>query len=334
MPTDAFPEASVILQHSPLLFSKEFPMTYQFSNIKKHKSAIITTIAFVFALLFLTACAGESVAKTETAKAETTKAEKKNDAPVKPQSISMMEAITQTATPADKETPKGTVVEFYKAIREKRFQEAFLMTNWKPAVEGLTKEEIADLKPDFENLSAMLESEQLLITGEQSSATKASVFIKSVDGETGREKIDEIKLRKENGVWLMLLGDEEAEKAVKNAGKTYFFALRIETNHQQVDEMLERIAKAQIVQSVQNQGNFGDLDALINANLIPEEVKDAKTNGYKYSVTLSGDKKKYTVRAEPTTYGKTGKLSYLMQIEGNANQPVVKKEDNKGKALK
>ncbi|MGI8996241.1 MAG: hypothetical protein ACR2GW_06175, partial [Pyrinomonadaceae bacterium] len=42
-------------------------------------------------------------------------------------------------------TPSETVREFYKAMRERRFREAFALSIYKPAIEGLTAEEFEEL---------------------------------------------------------------------------------------------------------------------------------------------------------------------------------------------
>jgi hypothetical protein len=46
--------------------------------------------------------------------------------------------------------PSDVVREFYKAMREHRFKEAWALTIYKSAVDGLSAEELEDLRPDFE----------------------------------------------------------------------------------------------------------------------------------------------------------------------------------------
>ena len=50
--------------------------------------------------------------------------------------------------------PSDVVREFYKAMREHRFKEAWALTIYKSAVEGLSAEEMEDLRPDFEQKAA------------------------------------------------------------------------------------------------------------------------------------------------------------------------------------
>src|SRR3989454_12573502 len=73
--------------------------------------------------------------------------------------------------------PSDVVREFYKAMREHRFKDAWSMTIYKPAVEGLTAQEMEELRVDFEEKTAEV-PEQIEITGEKISAKTATVFVK------------------------------------------------------------------------------------------------------------------------------------------------------------
>src|SRR5438477_6050479 len=74
-------------------------------------------------------------------------------------------------------TPSDVVREFYKAMREHRFKDAWSMTIYKPAVEGLTAEEMEDLRATFEERASQI-PEQVEITGEQVTGNTATVFVK------------------------------------------------------------------------------------------------------------------------------------------------------------
>src|SRR5213080_1009484 len=74
-------------------------------------------------------------------------------------------------------SPSDVVREFYKAMREHRFKDAWSMTIYKPAVEGLTAEEMEDLRSTFEEQAAHV-PEQVEITGEQIEGKAAKVFVK------------------------------------------------------------------------------------------------------------------------------------------------------------
>ena len=53
-------------------------------------------------------------------------------------------------------SPSDTVREFYKAMREKKFREAFALSIYKPAIENLNPQEFEDLRPDFEKMAAAI----------------------------------------------------------------------------------------------------------------------------------------------------------------------------------
>lgn len=229
-------------------------------------------------------------------------------------------------------SPSEAVRNFYKAIREKRFREAMMMTNMKAAVESLTLEETNDLAPDFEPLAAQVPTD-LVITGEQISGNKASVFLRLPGDESGSPTSDEIKLRKEGDVWVILSGEDKDEAEAKKQGKQYFFNVRIDIHHQEVQNMLERIMKAQAVYVAQTKGLYGEMDLLIRQGLLPVDVNSSYSTGYNFSIVLSPDKKSYFVNAVPAKYGKSGKLSFLMEVSGSG-APKTKSNDNGGMPLK
>ena len=51
-------------------------------------------------------------------------------------------------------TPSDVVREFYKAMRERRFKDAWSLTIYKPAVDGLSAADMEDLRADFEEKAA------------------------------------------------------------------------------------------------------------------------------------------------------------------------------------
>ncbi len=144
--------------------------------------------------------------------------------------------------------------------------------------------------------------------------------------------MQEINLRRENDVWIILTVDEAAEAAIKKEGKNYFFALKIETHQEEAKKTLEQIAKAQFVYAAQNGGLYADLPTLINKGLVSDALATGSA-GYNYKISLSSDRKKYTATAEPAVYGKTGKLSFRFEVDGKKN-PILKSADNKGNHLK
>lgn len=232
----------------------------------------------------------------------------------------------------EENSPAGTIRTFYKNLRENRFREAIFMTNLRPAIEGLTDAEIKDLQVDFSTLAEIIPGE-IQISGEIITNEKATVMAKLPDNSTGKSELKEFKLAKENGGWLILMVDRAGEEEIKKQGKNYFFALRLQVHHAEVEKMMDKIYKAQLVYSVQNGGEYAEFAALIDKNLLTETVQSSDSTGYKYDLSLSEDKKQFTVTAEPVVYGKTGNFSYLMKGESGKN-PVLKVEDKQGKSLK
>lgn len=229
-------------------------------------------------------------------------------------------------------SPADTVRAFYKNLRERKFREAIFLTNLRPAIEGLTETELKDLQVDFESLAQEVPAE-VEINGEIISGEKAAVTAKLPDGETNQLQIQQIKLRRENGVWIILTVEESAETAIKKEGRNYFFNLRIETHHAEARDMFERIGKAEMIFALENDGAFADMNALIAKNLLPPDLSSGETGGYKYTIALSSDKKQYSATAEPTAYGKSGKLSFRLDADGK-NNPKLREEDRKGEPLK
>lgn len=253
--------------------------------------------------------------QTETVKyaTETTFVEPKSEIDIKPNS------------------PADTVRVFYKRLRENKFREAILLTNLRPAIEGLTETEVKDLQIDFGHLARNIPAD-FAINGEIIVGDSATVTTKLPDEDTGERKTQEISLRREGDFWTILTLDEEAEKEVKRLGKNYFFKLRIETHHKEAKNMIERIFKAQLIYSAKTGGLYGDTQALVDKGFLPADVKDSTTTGYNYNIKLAADKKTYEATAVPETYGKTGKLSYLLYTDENQN-PHFEKKDIEGKLL-
>lgn len=221
-------------------------------------------------------------------------------------------------------TPSDTVRSFYRALREGRFREAFALSIYKAAVESLSDEEYEDLRPDFER-NASFVPPQIEITGEVVNGEAASVFIKPID--RGEEvKSEEVKLTREGGRWIV--GERKDLDVVRREGRNFFFKARVEAHHDDVDEMLKRIAAAQFVHGAQNGGIYGDLAALVRSGLVPQDVLGTDSTGYRFTVMLGKDGKSWAARAEPARYGRTGVLSFYYDQSG------LQRKDNGGKPIK
>jgi hypothetical protein len=220
-------------------------------------------------------------------------------------------------------SPSDTVRAFYKAMREKRFREAFDLSIYKPAIDSLKPPEFEDLRPDFEKMAAVI-PEAVTITGEQISGQAATVFVKVKDGDAP-ETSEPVSLMRAGGAWI--IGDKENQEIVKKAGKQFFFNARIDTHHDEVQAMLTRISLAQLVYSQQHNGLFADLATLIGAGLVPKDLEGVESTGYRFHINNFDGGKSWNAAAEPAQYGRTGKLSFYMDATG------VRSGDKGGKPL-
>jgi hypothetical protein len=221
-------------------------------------------------------------------------------------------------------SPTETVRAFYRMMREKKFKEAFGLSIYRPAIDGLDAKEFDDLRPDFEKMASVIPPE-LELSGETISGDMATVFVKVKETAETAEKSEPVMLIRTNGVWLV--GDPESDAIVKKAGKKFFFNARIETHHNEVQSMLTRITLAEIAYSAQNNGKYANLAELIKLALIPKDLEGSDTTGYRFAVITSADGKSWYATAEPAQYGRTGKLSFYLDAAG------VKSGDVGGKPL-
>lgn len=232
----------------------------------------------------------------------------------------------------DQNGPADTVRVFYKLLREKKFREAIFLTNLRPAIEGLTDNELKEFSIDFETIAGQVPSE-IEINGEIVSGDEATVTANLPNEDGDKKEIQKIKLRRENGVWVILSADDTAEKKISAEGKNYFYNLRIVTHEDEARKMLERISKAELAHSLQNGGICTDMNTLIADGLLPDDVKTSDSTGYNYAVNLLAGSKQYFATATPAVYGKTGKLSFILQLDGKGISHVTSK-DNDGQPIR
>ena len=226
-------------------------------------------------------------------------------------------------------TPSDVVREFYKAMREHRFREAFAMTSYKPAVEGLNAEEMELLRPGFEEKAAAIDA-TVEITGEQISGDKATVFVKvPVTATSPQVTSQPLNLVKSGNDWIILFGSEADAAEVKKAGRRYLLDMLIEGHEADTEDFLKRLAIWEGIYNSQHNGVYSDFNALIQAGMFSNDVIDPKLSGYNYHITVAKDGKTYVVGAEPVNHGKTGKLSFWGDQTG-----AIKSADNGGKPLK
>lgn len=219
-------------------------------------------------------------------------------------------------------TPTETVREFYKTMREKRFRDAFALTIYKPAIEGLSPQEVDELRPDFEKMATAI-PEKIEISGEQITGNGATVFVKIADSDKSVQPEPVTLMRDGLGAWIV--GDSESQEIVNKAGKQFFFEARIVTHHNEVQAMLQRISLAQLAYASQHNKLFADLPTLITAGLVPKDIETPDTTGYNFHVTVAKDAKSWTAGAEPVRYGRTGRLSFLLDETGIRSADIAGK---------
>jgi hypothetical protein len=224
-------------------------------------------------------------------------------------------------------SPTETMREFYRMMREKKFREAFGISIYRPAIEGLSAQEFEELRPDFERMAVAVSEKipaKVDITGEQISGDAATVFVKVLDAD-GKEKVEPAALIKIDNNWIV--GDKENLELVKKEGKKFFFEARINAHHSDVQDMMTRISLAQVVYSQGHNGQFGNTAELITAGLIPKDIEGAESTGYHFQIVRSADGKSWYATAEPAQYGRTGRLSFYLDASG------VRSGDSGGKPL-
>jgi len=296
------------------------------------KTRFIVFLLFLLALSMFLACGSNSTNET---KSESKTAKPQKDKPLRNESVKS-NPVKRIASKGPtikikRNSPADTVKVFYERLREKKVRDAIRLTNLRPAVEGLTVDEMKSLGTDFSFLAQKIPA-AMPINGEIITGNTASVTVKMPNEESGRLEINEIKLRKEKNNWVILVADKDGERMAKKEGKNYFFALRIEVHHREARAMLDRIGKAQMIYSMKNGGRFTDIGTLVKKGFVPEDAKGASTTGYTYDVKLALDKATYTAIATPAVYGKTGKLSFALKIT-KERQPQLISKDIHGKAL-
>jgi len=224
-------------------------------------------------------------------------------------------------------TPTETMREFYQMLREKKFREAFVLSIYRSAIEGLSAQEFEELRPDFERMAVAISEKipaKIDVSGEQISGDAATVFVKVLDAE-GKEKIEPASLIKIDNNWIV--GDRENLDLVKKAGKQFFFEARINAHHNDVQDMLTRISLAQVLYSQNHNGQFGNAAELVGASVVPKDIEGTESTGYHFQINRSADGKTWYATAEPAQYGRTGRLSFYLDASG------VRSGDNGGKPL-
>lgn len=215
-------------------------------------------------------------------------------------------------------SPSETAVKFYRALKDKKYVEGFHVSVYRGAIEGLSAAELKELEPDFARTFSEI-PDKIDVRGEQINGETATVFLKF----EGAEEFQQLTLIRVGNEWLV--GDQEALAMVKQQGKEFFFNSRISVNEQETMLMLSRILSSEIIYAKKFNDTYASMSELVKLQALTEEMADGESSGYIFSLSLSPDKKNFSVIATPQVYGKTGRLSFYVDING------LRAEDLKGK---
>jgi hypothetical protein len=224
------------------------------------------------------------------------------------------------ATPlsAQSNTPSQTALEFYRALKAKKYLEGFRVSVYRKAVEGLTPDELKDLEPDFSRTFSEI-PDKIEVKDEKIDGDSALVSLKF----EGTENLQPVGLIRSGGEWLV--GDKETLELVKQQGKAFFFNTRITVNEAEAYEMLQRMVGAEYLYAKKFQGRNATLEELIKLGGVPKDLEDGTTSGYRFTLELRPDKSAFYARATPVAYGKTGRVSLYADVNG------IRGADLKGK---
>ena len=153
----------------------------------------------------------------------------------------------------------------------------------------MTDSELKEFSLDFETIAGQIPA-NVEINGEIISGDLATVTANLPADDDDTNEIQTIRLRHQNGIWVILTVEHAAEARIRKEGKAYFYNLKVETHEQEARDMLERISKAQLAYSLQHGGNYTGLDGLIEAGLLPADAKTSERTGYNYSIDLRSPK--------------------------------------------
>ncbi|HEU4434964.1 MAG TPA: hypothetical protein VFR51_16385 [Pyrinomonadaceae bacterium] len=230
--------------------------------------------------------------------------------------VATMGAWSTAVAQNPQRTPTEVTRAFYTMMREKKYREAFAMSIYQPAMEGLSPQEFEDLRPDFDKMAQALVERlpaAIDVSGEQISGDLATVFLKVLDAD-GKEKIEPATLIKVANAWVV--GDKDSLEMVKKSGKKFFFEARINAHHNDVQDMMTRISLAQVLYSQNHNQTFGNMAELVAAGVIPKDIEGTESTGYRFQINRSADAKSWYATAEPVQYGRTGRLSFYLDASG------------------
>lgn len=228
--------------------------------------------------------------------------------------------LLSSMAPAQKaQTPSAAALSFYRALKEKHYVEGFRHSVYRGAVEGLSAAELQELEPDFARTFAQI-PDKIEAQGEQINGDTATVTLKF----EGTEQPQTVSLVRAGGEWLV--GDQASLQEVKQQGRAYFFNARMLANEDEVVDILQHIIGAEVIYGRKYPGRVAPLAELIRLGGVTKDLETGVANGYRFTMTLSGDQSAFIAVAVPVVYAKTGRLSFYADING------IRAQDLKGQA--
>src|SRR5262252_8241641 len=153
--------------------------------------------------------------------------------------VLLLAFASMTAGAQAQTSPSDVVREFYKAMREHRFKDAWSMSVYKPAIEGLTADQMEDLRPMFEAQAAPI-PEQLQIDGEKITGDTAQIFVRMPVTDASPQLTSRpVDLFKSNGAWI--IGTPAEQENVKKVGNRYFLDALIDINQDNMADTLKQL---------------------------------------------------------------------------------------------
>jgi hypothetical protein len=216
-------------------------------------------------------------------------------------------------------SPTAAAINFYRALKEKRYVEGFRHSIYRDAIDGLSPAEMKELEPEFARTFSEI-PDKIEPKGEQISGENATVFLK-FDGVEAPQTVALIRVK---GDWL--IGDQESFAIIKAQGRGYFFNIRMLVNENEAVEMLQSIVGAEVIYSSKFKGRNAPLAELIRLGGAPKDLETGESSGYRFTLTVSADQSTFFATAVPVAYSKTGRLSFYADLNG------VRAQDLKGQA--
>jgi hypothetical protein len=231
----------------------------------------------------------------------------------------LLSLLAATGTQAQEvSAPSAVVKQFYEHLKAKQYVEGFRLSVYRPAIEGLSAEELRDLAPEFERMAVAL-PEKVETSGEQISGETATVFIKLAAAAPPQE----VGLVRIDGQWRV--GDKETYDVVKKQGRAFFLNTRLRVSEAETNEWMLEILGAELIYFKAKQ-QYTTLDELVKLGGVSPQI--SANASYRFDVKVGADGRSFSISAVPAAYGRTGKLSFyadqsnLVRAEDKAGQPT------------